>query len=240
MLPIRDLNPRRRFPILVFLLIAVNALVFFWEMTLSVPELEEAFRDLAVVPDLISDNPFSLESILDVIRSMFMHGGYEHILGNMLYLYLFGDNIEDRFGRILFLVLYFLSGFVAVAAQVAIDPDSMTPMVGASGAIAGVLGSYLVLFPTVKVQGIIPIGRMAGLQEWPAFVVLGMWFILQLLSGIASLGADYAEGGVAFFAHIGGFLAGIVLTLIFMRIYPQPDKDSREQMLYERAQRYSI
>jgi membrane associated rhomboid family serine protease len=231
MLPIRDLNPRRRFPILVLLLIAVNALVFFWEMTLSVPELEEAFRDLAVVPDLISDNPFSLESILDVIRSMFMHGGYEHILGNMLYLYLFGDNIEDRFGRILFLVLYFLSGFVAVAAQVAIDPDSMTPMVGASGAIAGVLGSYLVLFPTVKVQGIIPIGRMAGLQEWPALVVLGMWFILQLLSGIASLGADYAEGG---------FLAGIVFTLIFMRIYPQPDKDSREQMLYERAQRYSV
>lgn len=238
MLPIQDLNPSRRFPILTFLLIGLNVVVFFWEMNLTERQLVQAFQDYAVVPAEVSADPLGLESILDMVRSMFMHGGYEHILGNMLYLYLFGDNIEDRFGKILFLMMYFVAGFAAAGAQIIIDPDSTIPMIGASGAIAGVLGSYMVLFPTVRVRGIIPLGRVGAMAEWPAIAVLGMWFALQLVSGIASLGAQYASGGVAFFAHIGGFVAGLMLTMVFMVMVPQPESDKREQMLYERSNRY--
>lgn len=237
MMPLQDLNPTRRFPILTYVLIGLNVLVFVWEMSLTDAQLTQAFRDFAAVPANISRAPLSTESILDVIRSMFLHGGFEHIFGNMLYLYLFGDNIEDRLGKILFLILYFAAGFAAVAAQVVINTESTVPMVGASGAIAGVLGSYLVLFPTVKVRGIVPLGRVATMAEWPAFIVLGLWFVLQLFSGIASLGAEFQGGGVAFFAHIGGFVLGLVLTLIFITFVPQPPKDQREQMLYEQARR---
>lgn len=238
MLPVQDLNPTRRFPILTFILIGINAVVFFWQMTLSEVQLEAAFRDLAIVPANLSAAPFSAESIMDVIRAMFMHGGYDHILGNMLYLYLFGDNIEDRLGKILFLVVYFVSGFAAAFAQVIIDPNSTIPMIGASGAIAGVLGAYLVMFPSVRVKAIIPIGRVGAMQELPAIVVLGMWFVLQLVNGFASLGAEYAGGGVAFFAHIGGFVAGAIMAIVFMRMVPQPPVEQRQNMLYERAQRY--
>ena len=169
---------------------------------------------------------------------MFLHGGYDHIFGNMLYLYLFGDNLEDRLGKILFLVVYFISGFVAIAAQVIIDPNSPIPLVGASGAIAGVLGGYLILFPTVKVRGIVALGRVGTMTELPAFIVLGFWFVLQVVNGVASLGAAQYGGGVAFFAHIGGFVAGLILTVIFMNIVKQPPQDARNQMLYERANRY--
>lgn len=240
MLPLQDLNPRRRFPILTYSLIALNALVFFWEMSMSEQQLSNTFRDIAVVPSLYTAAPLSPESIMDVIRSMFLHGGYDHIIGNMLYLYLFGDNIEDRLGYVLFLALYFLSGFAAVWAQVLINPASDIPMIGASGAIAGVLGSYLVLFPSVKVRGIIPLGRVSTLQEWPAFIVLGMWFVFQLVEGFGSLGAQYAGGGVAFFAHIGGFVAGVILTFIFKGLVPQPPAEARQEMLYERANRYKF
>jgi membrane associated rhomboid family serine protease len=240
MLPISDMNPTRRMPILTWALIVINVLVFLWELSLSESQLTQAFMDLSVVPANISADPLSLEAFLDVIRSMFFHGGYEHIFGNMLYLYLFGDNLEDRLGKILFLVLYLISGFVAVAAQVIIEPSSTIPLVGASGAIAGVLGGYLVLFPTVKVRGIIPLGRTGAMTEMPAFVVLGFWFVLQLINGIASLGAAEYGGGVAFFAHIGGFVAGLILTVLFMNLFPQPPEEQRNQMLYQRAQRYRL
>jgi membrane associated rhomboid family serine protease len=234
MFPIRDLNPTRRFPILTYILLGINVVVFVWQMTLSTTELQQLFQNYAVVPARIMADPFSINSALDVIRSMFFHGGFEHIIGNMLYLYLFGDNIEDRLGGILYVVLYFVSGFVAVAAQVVVDPNSTIPMVGASGAIAGVLGGYLFLYPTVKVQGIVFLGRFATIQKWPAVIVLGLWFVLQLFSGFASLGAEFQGGGVAFFAHIGGFVAGLVLTVLFALVVPQPPKDQRENLLYER------
>jgi membrane associated rhomboid family serine protease len=126
-----------------------------------------------------------------------------------------------------------------VLAQVVIDPTSIVPLVGASGAIAGILGSYLVLFPGVRVRGIIPLGFFTQFAEWPAVIVLALWFGLQLLSGVLSLGANTAgEGGVAFFAHIGGFVVGILITWVFMLMYPQPPADDRREMLYERAQRY--
>jgi membrane associated rhomboid family serine protease len=238
MLPTQDLNPTRRTPILTYLLIAINVIVFIWEMSLGERQLQAAFMDLAVVPSKFSPAPFSPESLLDVLRSMFFHGSIEHIFGNMLYLWLFGDNVEDRFGKILYLVLYFVSGYVAAFTQTLIDPNSTVPMVGASGAIAGVLGSYLILFPNVRVRGIIPLGRVASMQELPAWAVLGFWFVLQLFNGITSLGPEFQGGGVAFFAHIGGFIAGVVLTFIFSAIMPQPPLEQRNQMLYDRASRY--
>jgi membrane associated rhomboid family serine protease len=238
MLPIQDLNPTRRMPILTWGLILINVLVFLWEMSLSPEQLHSAFLDISVVPRNISAAPFSIEAFFDAVRSMFLHGGYDHIFGNMLYLYLFGDNIEDRLGKILFLVVYFISGFVAVAAQVIIDPNSTVPLIGASGAIAGVLGGYLILFPTVKVRGIVALGRIGSMTELPAFIVLGFWFVLQVINGVASLGAAQYGGGVAFFAHIGGFVAGLLLTVIFMNIVKQAPQDARNQMLYDRAKRY--
>jgi len=235
----QDLNPTRRTPILTYGLIALNVLVFIWQLTLGERGLQNAFETLSVVPANVMRDPFSLETVLDMLRSMFFHGGFEHIAGNMLYLWLFGDNVEDRLGEIVYLILYFVSGFVASIAQVLINPDSTIPMVGASGAIAGVLGSYLVLFPGVKVRGIVGLGRVGGMREMPAWMVLGFWFVLQLINGFASLGAAEYGGGVAFFAHIGGFVAGMVITWIMMRLVPQPPAEARNEMLYQRASRPS-
>jgi membrane associated rhomboid family serine protease len=182
---------------------------------------------------------FALDTALDFLRSMFFHGGWAHLLGNMLYLYLFGDNVEDRFGAVLYLFLYFVSGFVAAFAQVMIAPNSLIPLVGASGAIAGVLGSYLFLYPGVRVRGIIPLGWFARWAEWPAWAVLGLWFVIQLLNGAMSLGVSVgAEGGVAFFAHIGGFVLGLAITWLFTLVVPQPPPQDRREMLYTRSRRY--
>ncbi len=241
MLPMQDINPTRRFPIVNFILIGINVVVFLWEMSLGERGLQQAFQELAVVPATFSPAPLSPESLMDVLRSMFMHGSFEHIAGNMLYLYLFGDNIEDRFGIPLYLVLYFLSGYAAAFAQTLVDPSSTIPMVGASGSIAGVLGAYLVLYPSVKVRGIIPLGRVSQMSEMPAVIVLGFWFVLQLFNGITSLGAAYqgGGGGVAFFAHIGGFVAGVALAFLFRMLVPEHQSSTeRNQTLYQRAQRY--
>ena len=236
MFPLSDLNPTRRTPILTWVLIGINVLIFLWEQTLSAEQLQSVIMDLSVVPAFVTEAPLSLETFLDITRSMFFHGSWSHLLGNMLYLYLFGDNVEDRFGRVVFLAFYFASGFAAALAQVLIDPNSQIPLVGASGAIAGVLGSYMLLFPGVRVRGIIPIGFFIRV-EWPAWVVLILWFVLQLFNGVTSLGVE-TGGGVAFFAHIGGFVVGAILTFILMRIIPQPEEEDRREMLYERAQRY--
>lgn len=238
MLPLRDINPTRRLPVVTYGLIAINVIVFVIQLGMSEAQLQQVFLNQAVVPVLASAAPFSPETILDVVRSMFFHGGWEHILGNMLYLWLFGDNIEDRFGAILYLVLYFAGGFFAAFAQVIIDPTSSIPLIGASGAIAAVLGSYLVLFPGVRVEGIVPLGYFSSLQAWPAWAVLGLWFVLQLFSGVGSLGADAQYGGgVAFFAHIGGFVFGAIITFVVMRLIPQPPADERREMLYNRNSR---
>ncbi len=239
MLPLKDLNPTRRIPVITYALIVVNVLVFIWEQSIPLNELEELFMRLSVVPTFVIQDPLSLDTFLDFIRSMFFHGGWAHLIGNMLYLWLFGDNLEDRMGVILFLILYFLGGFVASFAQIIVNPNSLIPMIGASGAIAGVLGGYLILFPGVKVRGIIPLGLYARTAEWPAWAVLGLWFILQLFNGAVALGVQTgATGGVAFFAHIGGFITGLVLTWIFIKLGPQPPAEQRRDILYDRAQRY--
>lgn len=237
MIPLRDINPTRRTPFVTYLLIFINIGVFFWELTFSPVQRLDLFMERAVVPLYITQNPVSLEALLDALSSMFFHGDWLHLGGNMLYLYLFGDNVEDRFGGPLYLLLYFAGGFAAVAAQVWIEPLSRVPLVGASGAIAAVLGSYLVLFPGVRVRGIIPLGFFAWFAEWPAIIVLALWFMLQLLSSLMSLGVPTGEeaGGVAFFAHMGGFVFGIVLTALFTSVLPQPPAEDRRRMLYDRV-----
>jgi membrane associated rhomboid family serine protease len=239
MLPLKDINPTRRIPVLTYGLIAVNLVVFLWELTLPANALDAALYRLAVVPTSVIQDPLSLETLMDFVRSMFFHGGWAHLIGNMLYLWLFGDNLEDRMGIPLYLILYFLCGFIATIAQVVVDPSSSVPMVGASGAIAGVLGGYLILFPGIKVRGIVPLGWYARSAEWPAWAVLGLWFVLQLFNGAVSIGVKTdVTGGVAFFAHIGGFIAGLLLTGIFMMLVPQPPRKQRREVLYERARRY--
>jgi membrane associated rhomboid family serine protease len=232
------MNPTRRFPFLTYTIIAINVLVFLWELSLSPAQLEAALTSLSVVPARVSADPFSLDSILSVIRSMFFHAGWSHLLGNMLYLYLFGDNVEDRLGQLFYALLYFGSGFAATVAQIAIDPTSTIVQVGASGAIAGVLGSYLILFPGVQVKGIVPLRSIGLWAEWPAWLVLGLWFLAQLFNGTASLGVETSDGGVAFFAHIGGFVFGLILTQLVMLFYPQPPASERREVLYQRAMRH--
>jgi membrane associated rhomboid family serine protease len=145
---------------------------------------------------------------------MFLHGGWLHLIGNMLYLWIFGDNVEDRVGHVRFVVLYFAGGIAAALAQVYIAPDARIPMVGASGAIAAVLGAYLVLYPHARVYTLIPL--LFGIIAVPAVLYLGFWFVLQLISGVSSIGASQ-QGGVAFFAHVGGFVSGIVLVKVLDR-----------------------
>jgi membrane associated rhomboid family serine protease len=236
MIPLNDLNPTRRAPIITWTLLGLNVLVFLWETSFSEGALMGMFTRISVVPAQVAAAPFALETQLDIVRSMFLHGGWAHLIGNMLYLYLFGDNVEDRFGRLFFVLLYLVAGYVAVIAQVIVDASSTIPLVGASGAIAGVLGSYLVLFPGVRVRGLILLGLFSRVAEWPAWAVLALWFVLQLFSGLASLGPQM-EGGVAFFAHIGGFICGALLTLPLLAM-PQPPAQARYQMLYDRARRY--
>jgi len=206
MLPIGDDDSARRsFPIVTYALIALNVLFFFVEMSGG-----DAFiGKWAFVPSRFLANPGA--DFLTIFTSMFMHAGWLHLGGNMLYLWIFGDNVEDRFGPIKFLVFYLLCGIAATVAQLTFSMGSNIPNLGASGAIAGVLGSYILLFPQGKVR------VLQGQQviQIPALIVIGFWIILQLFSGIGSITAAADTGGVAYMAHIGGFIAGFVLTFLF-------------------------
>lgn len=220
MLPLRDVNPTRTFPLVTIALIAVNVLVFIYELILG-PQLEGFVQSWAIIPYEITHGvdlpPASIQPIyLTLITAMFLHGGIVHIAGNMLFLWIFGNNIEDAMGSLRFIVFYLLCGLVAAFAQIAVGPNSDIPNIGASGAIAGVLGAYLLLFPRAEVQTLVFLGFFVRLVRLPALLFLGLWFVLQLFSGVAGLGME-AMGGVAWFAHIGGFIAGIVLINIFRR-----------------------
>jgi membrane associated rhomboid family serine protease len=207
MLPIGDDDRfRRTTPVVTYILIALNVAFFLVELSSGDTFVEK----WAFIPSQFMANPG--REFLTLFTSMFMHAGWLHLGGNMLYLWIFGDNVEDRFGHSRFLIFYLLCGLGAIAAQLAFTANSSIPNLGASGAIAGVLGSYLLLFPqgTVRVlqgQRVIPV---------PALIVIGLWFVLQLFSGIGSIvAASASSGGVAYMAHIGGFLAGILLTILF-------------------------
>jgi len=214
------------------LLILSNVVVFIYELTLSEEALDAFFYSAGVVPYLLT-HPTGAAPYSTLLTSLFLHGGFTHLIGNMLYLWIFGDNLEDRLGIPLYLLFYFACGVVATIAQIAVDPASDVPMLGASGAIAGVLGGYLVLFPGVRVRGLIFFGYFARMADLSALWVLGFWFVLQVVEGFASLGS-LMGGGVAFFAHIGGFVAGLVLMWLFTLVMPQPSRDRRHEMLYRR------
>lgn len=206
MFPIGDDNSSRRtVPFVTYILIVLNVLFFLVELSGG----DDFIMKWAFVPSRFLANPGA--EFLTLFTSMFMHGGWLHLGGNMLYLWIFGDNIEDHFGHVKFLIFYILCGLAATAAQLVFSLNSNIPNLGASGAIAGVLGAYIVLFPKARVsvlqgQRVIPV---------PALIVIGLWFVLQLFSSIGSIASTVDTGGVAYMAHIGGFIAGLVLTFLF-------------------------
>jgi membrane associated rhomboid family serine protease len=212
MIPLRDNNPRRTIPYVTYALVALNVLAFLWELSLG-PNLEVALLQRAFIPARFWVAGNWIFDVLTIIISMFLHGGLLHIGSNMLYLWIFGDNIEDRLGHGRYLIFYLACGFLATFAHAIFSPGSRVPAIGASGAIAGVLGAYLILFPRARVLTVIPIFFFITLRELPAVILLGLWFVLQLFSGVGSLGVTDAQdmGGVAYFAHIGGFVAGLLL-----------------------------
>ena len=206
MLPIGDDNAARKtVPLVTYALIAVNVLVFVVELIGGDAFIEK----WAFVPSRFLANP--LGDSLTLFTSMFMHAGWLHLGGNMLYLWIFGDNVEDRFGHIKFTIFYLICGLAATFAQLAFSTGSNVPNLGASGAIAGVLGAYILLFPKERVR------VLQGQQviQVPALIVIGLWIVLQFFSGIGSIAGTAQTGGVAYMAHIGGFVAGFVLTFLF-------------------------
>jgi membrane associated rhomboid family serine protease len=218
MIPISDQNPTRSRPLVNWLLIAGNLVAWAYEYTLIASGAAWVIPGYGLVPTRFVADP--LGEAFTIFSSMFMHGGWEHLGGNMLFLFIFGDNVEDAVGHLRYALFYLASGIGAAAAQIVIDPASPIPMVGASGAIAGVLGAYLVLYPRAPVtvvNPIFPLWFVFGITlVFPAWLVVGEWFVWNLLRGVGSLGmADV--GGVAFFAHIGGFIAGLLLIRPTMR-----------------------
>ncbi len=249
MIPISDSVRSRSFPYVNVAIIAINVLVFLYELTLSsVPlrpfgltELDRFFYTWGTIPACLSDQ-FGFHTsvaardltivcnvnngVAAVFYSMFIHGGWLHLLGNMVFLWVFGDNVEDAMGHVRYAIFYLAIGLVATAAQVWANQNDLTPAIGASGAIAGVLGAYLVLYPRATVTAILPIVFLFWIPfHVPAVFLIGLWFILQLLNGFAALTSTdivNAGGGVAWFAHIGGFLAGVALVKLFVFGRPVP------------------
>ncbi len=213
MFPIRDDNPTKRTALVTYLIIAINVIVFIYEVIRSAQgEIEGIIYAYALIPRYIVEGVH----LYTLFTSMFLHGGVMHLFGNMLYLHIFGNNIEDIMGHRRFLVFYLASGLAASMLQIYVDPSSAIPNLGASGAIAGVLGAYLVRFPRARVHTVIFLGYFIRWITLPAVVVLGFWFVIQMFSGIGSLAYSSPDsGGVAFFAHIGGFIAGMILVFFF-------------------------
>lgn len=217
MIPLKDRNPTKLFPYANVCIILINVAVFAYEVSQG-SGLEEFIRTYSVIPaDLFSSiqrHAFFENSFRGVFTSMFLHAGWLHLGGNMLYLWVFGDNIEDKLGHARYVVFYLICGIISSALYVYVDPHSRVPTIGASGAISGVLGAYMLLFPKAKVLTVIPIFIFLQFVELPALIVLGLWFVLQFFSGLASLGYQTAEaGGIAWWAHVGGFVAGLILIL---------------------------
>jgi membrane associated rhomboid family serine protease len=218
MIPLKDDIPSSRPPVVTVGLIAVNCLIYFYLWSLGAEGYEKALFKWGAIPyevthgvELTPEIAFAIP--LTLFTSMFLHGGFLHLVGNMLYLWIFGDNVEDQLGHVKFFVFYILSGLAASLLHILTSPKSQIPMVGASGAIAGVLGAYMIAFPKARILTLIFFGFFIRVVSVTALLVLGFWFILQLLYAVPSIGST--AGGVAFFAHVGGFLAGIVLFKLF-------------------------
>jgi membrane associated rhomboid family serine protease len=217
--PLRDTIPSRRAPLVLWLLVLANALVFLYEIRMSERGLARLFERYGVVPAELALRPSAFlrspRDFLPLFTSLFLHGGWLHVLGNLWMLGIFGDNVEDRMGRGRFLLFYVLCGVIAGGAHVWFHPDSTVPTIGASGAISGVMGAYFVLFPRARVITLIPVLFYPLFVELPAFVFLGLWFASQILEGRASMVAAEEAGGIAFLAHVGGFVAGVALHGLF-------------------------
>jgi membrane associated rhomboid family serine protease len=215
-----DPGPRRLTPVVTIVLLLINVAVFVYEMSLG-DGIERLFRSAGVTPleftrgqDLPPPAPLGI-IYTTLLTSMFLHGGLLHIGSNMLYLWVFGDNVEDRMGHGRFLLFYLLCGLVASAVHIFFNAGSQIPSVGASGAIAGVLAGYLILFPRASIRTLLILGIFITMTRVPALLLIGFWFVTQVFSGIASLGVTEQTAGVAFWAHVGGFLAGLVLVFFF-------------------------
>ncbi len=235
MIPLRDDVPSKTFPFVNIGLIVINAVVFLMELGMGA-DLQGFFYRAAVIPELYAGSDGSLgpvELVAGTLRpdlggrvffSMFLHGGWAHFLGNMLYLWIFGDNVEDRVGHMRYVVFYLACGWAAAFAHIWANPTSQLPAIGASGAIGGVLGAYITLYPHARVVTILPLGFFIHMIQIPAFFFLGFWFVQQAFAGAVSLAAAGEQtGGVAWWAHIGGFAAGFALIWLFKRP-EQPDK----------------
>jgi membrane associated rhomboid family serine protease len=225
MIPLKDNIPSSRTPLITIGLIVINVLVYLNQLMLP-PRAAVRFVYLyGLIPVEISQGqllvPHPVPLYGTILTSMFVHGGLFHLAGNMLYLWIFGDNVEDRLGRFRFLLFYLLSGVGAAAAQILSDPHSKIPMVGASGAISGVLGAYLLLYPHARVVTLVFFGWFVRVIEIRALFVLGFWIVVQLVSGLLTWGAQV--GGVAWFAHVGGFVAGLVMVIPLRRRAEGPD-----------------
>ena len=220
MIPISDRNPLRRFPIVNWTLIAVNIVVFLFELSLRARQLDRLIATWGAVPNHVlfalaypTETPLTVWATL--ITSQFLHAGWAHIIGNMLFLWVFGDNIEDVLGHFTYLIFYLTSGVVATIAQSIVIGPSTIPSIGASGAIAGVLGAYLVLFPWARISILIPAFIFFWTIDLPALLVIGWWFVQQFFYGVGVL-IEMATSGIAFWAHIGGFITGMILILPFI------------------------
>jgi membrane associated rhomboid family serine protease len=215
LIPIKDSPTTGRFPFVNLSLIIINILVFFRQLTLTEPELHSFIFANGLIPKELITGLFAENlavALTPLIAYQFMHGGWLHIGSNMLYLWVFGDNIEDRLGHFKYLLFYLLMGVISGLAQVAFDPGSNIPIIGASGAVAGILGAYLVSCPRARVLALIPVFIVFTVAELPAVVFLGFWFLLQLFQGVASIGVDVS---IAWWAHIAGFVGGMLLVSLF-------------------------
>jgi len=218
MIPLKDINRSQTVPLITISVIVLNTLFFFYELSLDQEALARFFYMFGATPSFyFSPNYWQstgvLGGILPLLSSMFLHGGWLHFGGNMLYLWVFGDNVEDRLGHARFLIFYFVCGLAAALLHIFTNPNSAVPTVGASGAIAGVLGAYLILFPGARVLTLIPIFVFFQLVELPALIFLGFWFVMQFFSGAISLTImDQQTGGTAWWAHVGGFVTGVAFT----------------------------
>ena len=210
MIPLRDVIPSRTTPVVTISLIVINLIAFVYELMLG-----EGVNAFLLYWGLVP----AAFSWVTVMTSMFLHGGFFHVAGNMLYLWIFGDNVEDRMGHGRYIVFYLLCGVAAALAQTILDPDSTVPMVGASGAIAGVMGAYFVLYPHSRIVTLVPIFVFIQIMEIPAIFFLGIWFVMQFLSGVGSIATAAGEptGGIAFWAHVAGFAAGMSSVVVFRR-----------------------
>jgi rhomboid family protein len=223
MFPIRDTIPRQRLPLATWTLIAANVYMFFREIALPPRLAERMIYVFGLVPARFLHPDWAAHVGLDpytywpFLTMMFLHGGWIHIIGNMWFLALFGDNVEDRMGPLRFLVFYLLCGIAAGAVHVITNPRSTVPALGASGAIAGVMAAYVVLFPRARIVALLPIIFLPFFFEVPAFLYIGLWFVMQFFSGTAAIFSGQQAEGIAWWAHVGGFLAGLATFWLFVR-----------------------